>query len=148
MNYNSTIRLILIISSLIFVTCSDNIEKQNKPLNILMISVDDLNNWIEPMGGHPQALTPHLSKFSDESVMFANSYCPSPSCNPSRTALMTGKNPYVTGLYSNPQIWRHVLPDETTLPQYFRQAGYWTGGAGKNFHNNKLITQEHNQKNH
>ena len=136
MNHSSTIGLMLLVSSLIFVSCNDNIEKQNKPLNILMISVDDLNNWIEPMGGHPQALTPHLSKFSDEAVMFANSYCPSPSCNPSRTALMTGKNPYVTGLYSNPQIWRHVLPDETTLPQYFRQAGYWTGGAGKNFHNN------------
>jgi arylsulfatase A-like enzyme len=101
-----------------------------------MISVDDLNNWIEPLGGHPQARTPNLSSFADESVVFNNSYCASPSCNPSRTALMTGKHPHVTGLYKNPQIWRHVLPNEVTLPEFFRQAGYWVAGAGKNFHNN------------
>ncbi|MBT3751237.1 MAG: sulfatase [Bacteroidetes bacterium] len=104
--------------------------------NLLLISVDDLNNWIEPLGGHPQALTPSLSKFAEEAMVFTHAYCASPSCNPSRTALMTGKNPWSTGLYNNPQIWRHVLPDELTLPEYFRQHGYWTGGAGKLFHNN------------
>ncbi len=101
-----------------------------------MISVDDLNNWIEPMGGHPQAKTPNLSKFADEAMVFQNAYCASPSCNPSRTAIMTGKNPWTTGLYNNPQIWRHVLGDELTLPEYFKIHGYWTGGAGKIFHNN------------
>ena len=104
--------------------------------NILFISVDDLNNWIEPLGGHRQAKTPNLLKFSEQSVNFTNAYCASPSCNPSRTALMTGKHPYVTGLYKNPQIWRHVLPNEVTLGEYFKQAGYWVGGAGKIFHNN------------
>ena len=88
------------------------------------------------MGGHPQALTPNLSAFANEAVLFNNSYCASPSCNPSRTALLTGKYPYETGVYNNPQIWRHVLPDESTLPEYFKQAGYWTGGTGKIFHNN------------
>ncbi len=106
------------------------------PPNVLMISVDDLNNWIEPLGGHPQALTPSLSKFAEEAMVFTHAYCASPSCNPSRTALLTGKNPWVTGLYNNPQIWRHVLPDELTLPEYFKQHGYWTAGAGKIFHNN------------
>lgn len=88
------------------------------------------------MGGHPQAQTPNLSAFADQSVLFKNAYCASPSCNPSRTALLTGKYPFETGLYNNPQIWRHVLPNETTLMEYFKQAGYWTGGAGKIFHNN------------
>ncbi len=110
-------------------------EEQGRP-NVLLISLDDLNDWIEPMGGHPQALTPNLASFAEEAITFQNAYCASPSCNPSRTALMTGKAPYVTGLYTNPQIWRHILPDETTLPEYFKQAGYWTGGAGKLFHNN------------
>lgn len=111
-------------------------KSTDQPPNVLLISVDDLNNWIEPLGGHPQALTPSLSKFAEEAMVFTHAYCASPSCNPSRTALMTGKNPWVTGLYNNPQIWRHVLPDELTLPEYFRQNGYWTGGAGKIFHNN------------
>jgi len=93
-------------------------------------------NWIEPMGGHAQAITPNLSEFAKEAVVFQNAYCASPSCNPSRTAMLTGKYPYETGLYNNPQIWRHILPDELTLMEYFKQAGYWTGGAGKIFHNN------------
>jgi arylsulfatase A-like enzyme len=110
-------------------------QAEQKP-NILFISIDDLNNWIEPLGGHPQAKTPHLLRFSKQSVNFTNAYCASPSCNPSRTALMTGKHPHVTGLYTNPQIWRHVLPNEVTLPEYFRRSGYWVGGAGKIYHNN------------
>ncbi|MCD6346801.1 MAG: hypothetical protein J7L96_05205 [Bacteroidales bacterium] len=36
--------------------------------NVLLISIDDLNNWIEPLGGHPQALTPSLSKLRKESL--------------------------------------------------------------------------------
>lgn len=110
-------------------------DAQDRP-NVLLISLDDLNDWIEPMGGHPQSLTPNLANFAKEAITFQNAYCASPSCNPSRVALMTGKAPYVTGLYTNPQIWRHILPDETTLPEYFMKAGYWTGGAGKLFHNN------------
>lgn len=130
------IRLSILIAVGILISC-DELKKENAaPPNILLISVDDLNNWIEPLGGHPQALTPRLSSFAEEAVVFSNSYCASPSCNPSRIALMTGKHPYITGLYSNPQIWRHVLPNEVTLPEYFKQAGYWVGGAGKNFHNN------------
>ncbi len=116
-----------------FTVCTPQLIE--KP-NVLLISVDDLNNWIEPLGGHPQAKTPCLSKFAEEAMVFQHAYCASPSCNPSRTALMTGKNPWVTGLYNNPQIWRHVLPDELTLPEYFREHGYYTAGAGKLFHNN------------
>ncbi len=110
-------------------------QETSRP-NVLLISLDDLNDWIEPLGGHPQALTPQLSAFAQESVLFKHAYCASPSCNPSRTALMTGKAPYVTGVYTNPQIWRHILPNEITLPEYFKAAGYWTAGAGKLFHNN------------
>ena len=110
-------------------------EADSKP-NVLLISLDDLNDWIEPLGGHPQTKTPNLAAFAEESVTFGRAYCASPSCNPSRTALMTGKAPYVTGVYINPQIWRHILPNETTLPEHFQAAGYWTGGAGKIYHNN------------
>lgn len=49
---------------------------------------------------------------------------------------MTGKAAYQTGVYTNPQIWRHILPGEITLPEQFKKAGYWTGGAGKIYHNN------------
>ncbi len=57
--------------------------------NILFIAVDDLNDWIEPLGGHPQAVTPALDRLASQSVVFERNYCASPACNPSRTALLT-----------------------------------------------------------
>ncbi len=104
--------------------------------NILFISVDDLNDWIEPLGGHPQARTPSLSRLAAQGVLFERAYTPSPSCNPARTALLTGLHTYTSGMYSNYQVWREVLPDVVTLPRYFGDHGYWVGGAGKIFHNN------------
>ena len=104
--------------------------------NVLFISVDDLNDWIEPLGGHPQAQTPNLKRFAADAVNFTRNYCASPACNPSRTALLTGQHCYTSGLYSNYQVWREVLPEAVTLPKYFSLNGYWSGGAGKIFHNN------------
>jgi len=111
-------------------------EAAIKQANVLFISVDDLNDWIEPLGGHPQAKTPNLKRLAKLSVNFTHNYCASPSCNPSRTSLLTGIHCYNSGMYSNYQVWREVLPDALTLPQYFSANGYWAGGAGKIFHNN------------
>jgi arylsulfatase A-like enzyme len=105
--------------------------------NVLFIAVDDLNDWIGPLGGHPQALTPALDRLASRAVVFERNYCASPSCNPSRTALLTGLNTTTSGVYSNYQYWRQALPDAVTLPRYFRDHGYWVGGAGKIFHNDQ-----------
>jgi arylsulfatase A-like enzyme len=105
--------------------------------NVLFVSLDDLNDWIEPLGGHPQARTPNLNRLARESVNFTHSYCASPSCLPSRTALLTGIPCYRSGVYSNYQYWREALPEAETLPQRFMTNGYRTGGAGKIFHNDQ-----------
>jgi arylsulfatase A-like enzyme len=105
--------------------------------NVLFISVDDLNDWIEPLGGHPQARTPNLTRLAEQGVLFRRAYTPSPSCNPARTALLTGLHPSTSGMYSNYQYWREVLPAAVTLPRYFHDNGYWVAGAGKIFHNNQ-----------
>jgi arylsulfatase A-like enzyme len=104
---------------------------------LLFISIDDLNDWIEPLGGHPQARTPNLTALAESGVNFGRAYTASPACNPSRMALLSGRHTYRTGLYSNYQAWREVMPDVLTLPAYFARHGYWTGGAGKIFHNNQ-----------
>ena len=109
-------------------------EPAERP-NVLFISIDDLNDWITPLGGHPQSRTPNLERLAREGVTFTRNYTASPACNPSRAALLTGLHPYTTGMYSNYQYWRKVLPDAETLPGYFKDHGYWTGGAGKIFHN-------------
>ncbi len=113
---------------------------QSRP-NVLFIAVDDLNHWIEPLGGHPQAHTPNLTRLASQSVNFRHAYCASPSCLPARTALLTGEAPYNTGVYTNYQYWREALPDAVTLPQYFQANGYYVAGAGKIFHNNQPDTR-------
>ncbi|MCG8526250.1 MAG: sulfatase [Opitutales bacterium] len=102
--------------------------------NILMIAIDDLNNWIGPVGG--LADTPNMDALASESVMFANAHCVTPACNPSRTALMTGQRPETTGQYQNAGNFRDKPGGATrqTLPQYLRTLGYKTAAAGKIFH--------------
>ena len=105
--------------------------------NVLFVALDDLNDWIEPLGGHPQTRTPNLTRLARQGVNFTHSYCASPSCLPSRTALLTGLHAYRTGVYTNYQYWREVIPTAQTLPQYFAGHGYWAAGAGKIFHNDQ-----------
>ncbi|MEP4076716.1 sulfatase [Haloferula sp.] len=102
--------------------------------NVLFVSIDDLNDWIEPLGGHPQVQTPHLKRLAAQSVNFTRNYCPSPGCNPSRSAVMTGRSPATSGMYSNYQDWRKVMPDAVTIGEHFRNNGYFSAGAGKIFH--------------
>jgi len=102
--------------------------------NVLFISMDDLNDWIGCMGGHPQTITPNLDRLAESGILFSNAHCAAPSCNPSRSAIMTGLSPHRSGLYTNGQKMREVLPDAKLMPQYFRDHGYWAGGSGKILH--------------
>ena len=102
--------------------------------NVLFISMDDLNDWIGCMGGHPQAKTPNIDRLAASGVLFTNAHCPAPACNPSRTAIMTGIPTYESGLYDNRQKMRAMLPDAELIPKYFTRNGYWSAGSGKLLH--------------
>jgi len=108
----------------------------DKP-NVLMIAVDDWNNWVGALGGHPQVKTPNLDRLAARGVLFTDAHTAAPICNPSRAALMLGRAPVSTGVYNNDQPWRIAQPDAITLPQYFMQAGYTAAGAGKLFHHGR-----------
>lgn len=104
--------------------------------DVLFIAIDDLNDWVGFLGGHPQAETPNIDRLAARGMAFTNAHSPSALCNPSRTALLTGLRPSTSGIYGNSPDWRDVdrfagLP---TLPRHFRDHGYRMLGAGKIFH--------------
>ncbi len=102
--------------------------------NILLIISDDLNDWIGPMKGHPQANTPNLDKLAARGMTFRNNQCAAPLCNPSRAALMSGIRPSTTGIYDNNQTWMPHIPVGLCINDYVRTGGYQSFGAGKIFH--------------
>ncbi|MFI4851204.1 MAG: sulfatase [Gimesia chilikensis] len=102
--------------------------------NVLFIAVDDLNDWISCLGGHPDCKTPNIDRLASRGLLFTNSHCAAPACNPSRAALLTGIRPSSSGVYLNSQPWRPVMQDVVTLPQHFRNHGYQSIGSGKIFH--------------
>ncbi len=113
---------------------SVNPARLSQKPNVLFISIDDLNDWVGVLGGHPQAKTPNFDRFSQRGVLFRRAYCSSPTCNSSRSAVLTGVPSHLSGVYDNHHDWRAALPNAITLPQLFHQNGYWVGGAGKIYH--------------
>jgi len=111
--------------------------------DVLFIAIDDLNDWVGPLGGHPQAHTPNMDQLAQRGMVFTNAQAPALLCNPSRTALFTGLRPSTTGIYLNQPDWRTVdrLEGIRTIPRYFREEGYQTTGAGKLFHSSTYSTQ-------
>ncbi len=106
--------------------------------NVLFIAIDDLNDWVGCLGGHPQVQTPNLDRLASRGVLFTNAHCNASLCNPSRTSVMTGTLPSTNGVHGNEQDWRTspYLTGHLTLPEYFRKQGYWTAAGGKIFHAN------------
>ena len=108
-------------------------EAKRKP-NVLFIAVDDLNDWIACLGGHPDTKSPNIDRLARRGVLFRNAHCPAPLCNASRAALMTGIRPSTSGVYTNSQPWRPPMKDAVTLAQHFRAHGYRAIGTGKIYH--------------
>ena len=111
-------------------------QAQAAPPNILFIAVDDLNDWIGCLGGHPQALTPHMDRLAQRGTLFSNAHCQAPLCNPSRSSLLTGRRPSSTGIYGLSPHLRTVPETKSlvTLPGTFTAAGWTTFTCGKIFH--------------
>lgn len=111
-------------------------EEVSKP-NVLFIAIDDLNDWVGYLGGHPQAITPNIDAFAAEGAAFTHAYCSAPVCGPSRTALMYGMYPHRSGSYGHDDIYdsQNILPrEQLPLNLVFQNNGYRTAGCGKIFH--------------
>lgn len=103
--------------------------------NVLFIISDDLNNFLGCYGD-PRAKTPHIDRLAARGVRFDRAYCTFPLCGPSRNSMLTGLYPNSSGILSNAQIFRQTIPGHVSLPQAFRQAGYFAARIGKLYHYN------------
>lgn len=107
--------------------------------NFIIIYCDDLGyNDIGPFGSEKHR-TPHLDRMAKEGRIFTDFYVTSGVCSPSRSSLMTGCYPKRVGLHENetgawvlfPGNKRGLNPDEITIAEVLRDAGYTTAIVGK-----------------
>ena len=104
--------------------------------NVLLIVCDDLNDYIETLGGHPQTRTPHIRRLIDSGVSFTQAHCTIPICNPSRASFITGLYPHTSQVFGfEPWNENEVLRNSRTMMKHFSAHGYHTLGTGKIMHN-------------
>ncbi|UBM58698.1 sulfatase [Marinilongibacter aquaticus] len=116
-------------------SCKPSREKPN----VLMISIDDLNDWVGCMGGNQSAITPNIDRLASEGVLFTNAHCQTALCGPSRASIMSGLRPSTSGIYGQLKDNEIRTASDTMkgilfLPEYFGKNGYKTMGIGKIFH--------------
>ena len=101
--------------------------------NILLIYTDDLGYGDLGSYGHPVLQTPNIDALASDGLRLTSAYSPSALCSPSRAGLLTGRNPYRTGIKSwIPNDSGVYLRDaEITLAEVLRDAGYTTAHIGK-----------------
>ena len=99
-----------------------------RPSNVMLIVVD---NWRPEAGayGVGDVLTPHIDKLASQGTLFSRAYCQVAWCSPSRNSFLSGRQPDVTQAWNFLTSFRDAPGGERfiTLPQYFKEHGYFTG---------------------
>ena len=83
---------LVIATSTICIAAAKQDNATDRP-NVVFIICDDLNDYIEGFGGHPQTITPNMERLADSGVRFTQAHCNIPICGPSRACLFSGIYP-------------------------------------------------------
>ncbi|MDE0937466.1 MAG: sulfatase [Mariniblastus sp.] len=120
----------------VFITLANCASAQDKRPDIVFIVVDDLNDWVGCLGGHPDAKSPNIDALAASGMLFSQAYCNSPQCRPSRTSFNYGVYPFKTGTYFNAKSPNETKITTPTMQQFFMENGYRVASGGKVFHGN------------
>ena len=101
-----------------------------KPLNVVMIVVDDMRPELGCYGAE-HVKSPNIDRLAAGGLLFERAYCQQAICGPSRASLLTGLRPDSIGIHGNHAHYRDKNPEVVTLPQFFKEAGYFTAACGK-----------------
>jgi iduronate 2-sulfatase len=102
--------------------------------NVLFIAVDDLRPALGAYGDSI-AITPNIDRLARSGATFLQAHVQQAVCNPSRASIMTGLRPDSLRVWDLDTDFRTTVPDVVTLPQYFREQGYFATVVGKIYHN-------------
>ena len=111
---------------------ADEVAPAKRP-NVLFIAVDDLRPELGCYG-NPIIKSPNIDRLAKQGLQLNRAYCQQALCSPSRSSLLTGTRPDTTKVWNLSTHFRKALPDVVTLPQHFKNAGYFTQGMGKLYH--------------
>ena len=125
------IRLMLVLVASLHAICSASAAENP---DVVFIVVDDLNDYLGCLGGHPQAKSPNIDALAASGMLFPQAYCNSPQCRPSRTSLNSGIFPFRSGTYFNAKSPKEKKITTPTMQQFFMQSGYRVVSGGKVFH--------------
>lgn len=133
MNKRLRLERILYLSLFVVLFVTIDVAKAADSPNVLFIISDDLNCYLGCYGDK-KVKTPNIDRLANQGVLFERAYCQFAVCNASRASFMTGLRPDRTGVYDNGTHFRSNVPDAVTLPQHFRNHGYFAARVGKVFH--------------
>ncbi|MDY6868638.1 MAG: sulfatase-like hydrolase/transferase, partial [Chloroflexota bacterium] len=129
------LRISVILYFLHFVTFFNAIAQQNDSPNLILIIADDMA-WNDCGAcGHPNIQTPTIDKLADDGMMFHQAFLTTSSCSPSRASIISGTYPHQTDAE---QLHWELPAEKTTFVEKLKEAGYWTGQAGK-WHLGELV---------
>ncbi len=108
-------------------------EKPATRPNVLFIAIDDLRPELGCYGVK-EIISPNIDRLAKSGLVFSHAYCQQAVCLPSRASLLTGARPDTTKAWDLSTDFRKAMPDVVTLPQLFKNNGYFTMAMGKIYH--------------
>lgn len=107
-----------------------------KKLNVLFLVADDLRPELGCYGAS-HIHSPHIDQLAARGLVFDRAYCQQAVCNPSRCSVLSGCRPDTTHCMANNTFLRPSMPDVLTLPQHFKNNGWYALSLGKVFHHSE-----------